>query len=509
MKKVIISLLIAFGLASGAPSAQAADLPGLVPSFGTYSSQLGGFTVQVTNYSSSYSWAVTTSSGTFAIDSYGLITISGLGSGATANVSVTTTRSGYVTASNSTNGMALERLLSVTPYLSAKTPTRDGFTVQITNYSSLYIWTATSSTGTVSQPNSSGLITVSGAPRGQQVVVTVYVNLAGYTGTKNTITYSTLPPPTSISPTVGNVSIISNGFTIPVTNFDDWFTWTVISSSGQATIDKNGLISVTGNDPSRLALITMTATYNGSLYAKVSTIGYSNSSALKLQPVLEITTDLVDGFQAKITNYDPLYTWSVSSYDADVDIDQSGLITASGMDLGQSAEITIMQRVMNGPQSSWTFSGNSFEKKGFKPTFGSVKSGGNSFSFMITNYNTYYDYEVKSTSGKSSISASGLVTISGLKKGGTASVTVFTSRDGNSASNAKTKGAASLTISAPSSGGGSSSATPAPGSTSKPVTVNPNGSSSGNKTITCKDKKGNKKFVTGKTPVCPSGYTKQ
>lgn len=507
MKKLVVSLIVAFGIVSGAPSAQAADLPGLVPSFGTYSSQIGGFTVQITNYSSSYSWAVTTSSGTFAIDSYGLITISGLGSGATANVSVTTTRSGYTTASNSTNGMALERLLSITPYLSARTPTRNGFTVQITNYSSLYSWSATSSAGSVSQPDSYGIMTVTGAPRGQQVTVTVYANLAGYTGTKNTITYSTLPPPTSISPTIGNVSMNSSGFTIPITNFDDWFTWTVTSSSGQATVDKNGLISVNGNDPSRLALVTISATYNGSLYAKVSTIGYSNVSALKLQPTIEIKSDLADGFQAQITNYDPLYTWSVSSYDADSYIDQSGLITVSGMELGQTAQVTIMQRVMNGPQSSWTFTGNSFEKKGFKPTFGAVKSSGNSFSFVITNYNSYYDYEVVTTSGKSSVSASGVVTISGLKKGGTASVTVLTSRDGNSASSAKTKGAASLTISAPSNGGTSS--TPSPNSTAKPVTVNPNGSSSGNKTITCKDKKGNKKFVTGKTPVCPSGYTKQ
>jgi hypothetical protein len=507
MKKVIISLLIAFGLASTAPSANAADLPGLVPSFGTYSSQIGGFTVQITNYSASYSWAVTTSSGTFAINSSGLITISGLGSGATANVSVTTTRSGYTTASNSTNGMALERLLSVTPYLSARTPTRNGFTVQITNYSSLYVWSATSSAGTVSQPDSYGIMTVSGAPRGRQVTVTVYANLAGYTGTSNTVTYSTLPPPTSISPTIGNVTMNSTGFTIPITNFDDWFTWTVTSSSGQASVDMNGLISVNGNDPTRLALVTISATYNGSLYAKVSTIGYSNVSALKLQPMIEITSDLADGFQAQITNYDPLYTWSVSSYDADAYLDESGLISVSGMDLGQSAQITIMQRVMNGPQSSWTFTGNSFEKKGYKPTFGTIKSSGNSFSFVITNYNAYYDYKVISTSGKSSISASGLVTISGLKKGGTASVTVLTSRDGNSASSAKTKGAASLTISAP-SGGGSVSA-PSPNSTAKPVTVNPNGSSSGNKTITCKDKKGNKKFVTGKTPVCPSGYTKQ
>jgi hypothetical protein len=136
--------------------------------------------------------------------------------------------------------------------------------------------------------------------------VTVYVNSPGFTGSQSTVTFAALPPPTSISPIIGNVSIISDGFTIPITNFDDWFTWNITSSSGQATIDANGLITVRGNDSTKLALVSITVVYSGTTYARVSTIGYSNTSALRLTPTILMGDVRADGFQTTITNYDPL-----------------------------------------------------------------------------------------------------------------------------------------------------------------------------------------------------------
>jgi hypothetical protein len=508
MRKLIISIVIASLSFMGLSNAQAADLPGLTPSFNTYTSEVGGFTVQINNYSSSYSWAVTVSSGAYSINSSGLITVTGLSSGATANVNVTTSRAGYTTVSQSTNGQAIQRFLGVTPSLTASTPTRNGFRVQINNFSSSYIWSSTASAGTTSAPTSTGIITVSGVPRGQQVTVTVYVNSPGFTGSQSTVTFAALPPPTSISPIIGNVSIISDGFTIPITNFDDWFTWNITSSSGQATIDANGLITVRGNDSTKLALVSITVVYSGTTYARVSTIGYSNTSALRLTPTILMGDVRADGFQTTITNYDPLYTWSVSSDDAQVFIDANGLIDVSGMDIGQKAEITISQRVLSGPQSSWTFTGQSFPSFGYLPKLGSLSAQSTSFAFQISNYNSFYDYEITTTRGVYAISSNGKVTVSKLPKGGSATVTVKTSRDGNPGASSKIRGVATLTISNPRS---STSAVPNPtgGSSDKSATVTPDKGSSGNKTIICKDKNGVKKFVTGKAPVCPKGFTKQ
>jgi hypothetical protein len=508
MKKLIVAALIASLSFMGLTEARAADLPGLTPSFNYYTSEIGGFTVQINNYSSSYSWAVSVSSGSYAISSSGLITVTGLNSGATANVNVTTSRSGYTSASNSTNGQAIQRLLDVFPSLSASSPTRNGFRVQINNYSSAYIWTAVASAGAASAPTSTGLITVTGAPRGQQITVTVSVNSPGFTGRQSTVSYSSLPPPTGITPTIGNVSIISDGFTIPITNFDDWFTWSITSSSGQASIDGNGIITVRGNEPTRLALLSVTAVYSGTTYARFSTLGYSNVSALKLTPIISKGDQKADGFQASISNYDPLYTWEVTSEDAEVYLDSNGLIDVSGMDVGQETEITIGQRVLNGPRTYWTFNGQSFPSFGYIPKLGSLVAQATSFTFQISNFNSYYDYEISLTKGVHSISSSGKVTVSKLPKGGSATVTVKTSRDGNPGASSKIKGVANLTISTPGSG-----STTAPnsstGSSDKPATVTPNKGASGNKTIICKDKKGVKKFVTAKTPVCPKGFTKQ
>ena len=105
---------------------------GLVPTFSSVTTANTGFTVTVTNYNASYTWAViVTSPATVIISSAGLITVTGLtGQGTQASVTVTTTRTGYTTQSASVTG-------STTPpppppnYLYSLTPpvlTKDGST---------------------------------------------------------------------------------------------------------------------------------------------------------------------------------------------------------------------------------------------------------------------------------------------------------------------------------------------------------------------------------------------
>lgn len=81
-------------------------LTGLSAFFGSVTSTNNGFTVQVTNYDSSYTWSVSTTSGSVSINSSGLITVTGLSSNSSATVTVTTSKSGYTTVQSSISGTA-------------------------------------------------------------------------------------------------------------------------------------------------------------------------------------------------------------------------------------------------------------------------------------------------------------------------------------------------------------------------------------------------------------------
>ena len=87
---------------SGSASVGAA----LTPEFGGVLSTADGFTVQVSNYDSGFTWDVTPTAGTASISSSGLITVAGLTSGQSSVVTVGTSRSGYESGSADISGSA-------------------------------------------------------------------------------------------------------------------------------------------------------------------------------------------------------------------------------------------------------------------------------------------------------------------------------------------------------------------------------------------------------------------
>ena len=69
----------------------------LTPAFGSTTATSTGFTVQISNYSGSYTWAGTaTASGSVAISGSGLVTVTGVAAATSSTATITTTRSGYV-----------------------------------------------------------------------------------------------------------------------------------------------------------------------------------------------------------------------------------------------------------------------------------------------------------------------------------------------------------------------------------------------------------------------------
>ena len=75
----------------------------LVPTFGTYTRTADGFTVQISNYDSNFTWAGTaTAGGSVSISGTGLATISGVAPGTNSVATITTTRVSYDAGSAAT-----------------------------------------------------------------------------------------------------------------------------------------------------------------------------------------------------------------------------------------------------------------------------------------------------------------------------------------------------------------------------------------------------------------------
>jgi hypothetical protein len=90
----------------------------LTPTVSSVTPTFGGFTFNVTNYNSAYTFSLSATSGTATAGTASgnslPITVSGLSSGASATVSISTTRSGYVVGSGSREGTAKSSALTRT-----------------------------------------------------------------------------------------------------------------------------------------------------------------------------------------------------------------------------------------------------------------------------------------------------------------------------------------------------------------------------------------------------------
>ena len=178
-------------VSDGTGDSSSEPLSPLIPTFASPNSQSGGFTVQINNYDANFSWGKSTTAGSVSISSSGLVTVTGLSSGASATVTVTTNRSGYATGTASTTGQATStgsgNLDGLTPSFGTPSSQTGGFTVQISNYDSAYNWSQSSNRGSVTR-SSNGLLTVSGLSAGQSATVTVSTSRSGYDDASNSVT---------------------------------------------------------------------------------------------------------------------------------------------------------------------------------------------------------------------------------------------------------------------------------------------------------------------------------
>ena len=172
------------------------------------------------------------------------ISVTGLNPGASATITVATSRTGYANGSAQVTGTA-QTGAALTPSYGAVTRTADGFTSTISNYSALYTFTGTTTAGSVSVNNSNGAISVTGLAANTSATVTITATRTGYATGSSSVTASASIG-AALNPSFATATPTSDGYTVQVSNYDANYTFAVSASSGSATISNTGLVTEIG-----------------------------------------------------------------------------------------------------------------------------------------------------------------------------------------------------------------------------------------------------------------------
>ncbi len=415
----------------------------LTPEFGTYTRTADGFTVVITNYNTSYTWAGTaTNSGSVSFsgtNGNGLATITGVAANTASVATITTTRTDYLSGSATTaSTSSLNRAL--TPTFGTYTRTADGFTVGISNYDSAYTWAGTatnSGTVTFSGSTNNGLATITGVAPNTASVATITTTRTNYaTGRANTSSTTSLGA--ALTPTYSTYTQTATGYTVRISNYSNQYSWSGTATNGATlSISNTGVVTISGLSAGQASVATISTTRSGYASGSSST---DSTAALQsaLTPVLGTYTRTADGFTVTITNYDPSYTWSgTATRNGSVSFSGSqnnGLATITGVapDTGSVATINTSR---TGYQSGSVASNSTNSlAAALTPSVSGVTSSFSGFTFNVTNYNSAYTFSLSSTSGTATAgtpSGSTLpITVSGLSSSQSATVSISTTRSG-------------------------------------------------------------------------------
>jgi hypothetical protein len=173
-------------------------MTGSLPLFGTFSGTATGFTVQIVNYDANFTYGGTaTAGGTVAVSNLGLVTVSGLAAGATSILTITTTRTGYLSFENTFTGGSLRA--PNTPTFGTPTATATGFTAQISNYDGAFTYGGTATASGTVAISGTGLVTVSGVAPNTTSTATVTTTRTGYVGGSAQVTAGMAAPIPTLS----------------------------------------------------------------------------------------------------------------------------------------------------------------------------------------------------------------------------------------------------------------------------------------------------------------------
>jgi subtilisin-like proprotein convertase family protein/phosphotransferase system HPr-like phosphotransfer protein len=251
----------------------------------------------------------------------------------------------------------------------------------------------------------------------------------------------------SLTPSFAALTSTAEGFTMQVSNYNAEFTWDVVTTAGSASINGMGFITVIGLGAGQSATVTVTASRVGFNDGSAAVIGNAATGAA-LAPEFDAPSSNVTGFTVQVSNYDVVFVWEVSASTGSAAINDSGLITVSGLAPSQSATVNVTTSRTGYESGIAEISGSADVGAALTPEFNIVVSTADGFTVEVSNYDSGFSWDLTPTAGTASIEASGLITVVGLTSGQNSVVTVTTTRSGYERGSADVSGSASETGSA-------------------------------------------------------------
>lgn len=294
---------------------------------------------------------------------------------------------------------------------------------------------------------------------------------AGYIGTVQ-ITFLG----SELTPTFDTPIRTSDGFTAQITNYDPSFIWDLSATSGTGSINGSGVLTVTGLTAGSTSTVTVDTSRAG--YANGSSTVSGSALDAGLTPSLGTPTSTIDGFTVSVNNYDPHFTWSVSTDVGSATIDVSNLVTVAGLFAGESATVTVETAQAGYAPGSSTSTASAIPGAPSAPT-GVVGTAGNSSVSVTwgvpvhTGGSAITTYEVTSSPGAATCSTSTTsCTVTGLTNGTSYTFTVTAANSVNTSSPSSPSAAVTPAVPAPpqpSNPGGGSTPASEPAESSVPT----------------------------------------
>jgi uncharacterized repeat protein (TIGR02543 family) len=150
-----------------------------------------------------------------------------------------------------------------------------------------------------------------------------------------------------------------------------------------------------------------------------------------LNPTFSTPTTTTTGFMVQISNYDAAFTWDTATVTSGIVArDSFGLLTVTGLTAGQSSTLT--QTTSRAAYNNGTGSVSSNATallSPLNPTFSAPTSTADGFTVQISNYDAAFTWDTATvTSGIVARDSFGLLTVTGLSPGASATITQATSR---------------------------------------------------------------------------------
>jgi hypothetical protein len=303
------------------------------PVFGTPTATADGFIVQISNYSSTFTYSATATAGSVSISVTGFVTVTGISPNTSSTATITTTQTGFANGSAPVTATSL--FAANTPAFGTPTATADGFTVQISNYDSNFTIAGTATVGSVSI-GGSGLVTVTGVAANTSSTATITTTRTNYVSGSAPVTATSLNA--ANTPTFGTPTATADGFTVQISNYDSNFTYGATTTVGSVSIN-GSVVTVTGVSPNTSSTATITTTrtnyVSGSAPVTATSLNAANT------PTFGTPTATADGFTVQISNYDANFTYGATATVGSVSIGGSGLVTVTGVAANTSSTATI------------------------------------------------------------------------------------------------------------------------------------------------------------------------